>query len=85
MSDETAPVRRVMQAALNAEAEQAEDPKAELSAKYGQLWDTKELQEEFSVNGFLAPFVSVTRKSDGVKGTMLFSHYPRFYHSFSPE
>jgi hypothetical protein len=29
--------------------------------------------------------VSVTRRADGVKGTLMFSHRPRFYHSFDAD
>lgn len=53
--------------------------KDELAAKYGQLWDTKQLQQDFSVKGFMAPLVVVERKSDGAKGTMEFIHAPRYY------
>lgn len=37
-----------------------------------QGWTTQELQEEFDVIGFSMGFVVVKRKSDGVKGSMLF-------------
>lgn len=84
MTDPTENIRRAMVGAINAEAAQAVDPRAELGAKYGQLWDTTEMQADYSVSGFMAPFVVVVRKSDGVKGTLMFSHSPRFYHSFSP-
>jgi hypothetical protein len=40
--------------------------------------------EEFSVVGFAAPFVVVRRKSDGVKGTLGFTHSPRVYFNFEP-
>lgn len=50
----------------------------------GPLWDTQEMQEEFSVSGFAAPFVVVTRKSDGVRGTLTFVHSPRVYFDFVP-
>lgn len=84
--DPTEATRRVMQGALNSEAAELaktiEDPRAALEAKYGQLWDTAEMQAEYSVSGFAAPMIVVTRKSDGVRGTLLFSHMPRFYHSF---
>ena len=86
MSDPTEFIRRVMQNEFNAEAAElvrtTDDPRAALEAKYGQVWDTKELQADFSVSGFMAPLVGVTRKSDGVRGTLAFSHSPRFYHSF---
>jgi hypothetical protein len=36
------------------------------------------------VIGFLAPFVVVRRKIDGVKGSLEFQHHPRFYFGFSP-
>jgi len=45
-------------------------------------WDTKELQQEFTVDSFMAPFVVVTRKVDGVKGSMEFTHNPRVYFNF---
>jgi len=48
----------------------------------GQKWDTAELQRDFEVLGFAAPFVFVVRKSDNVKGTLEFTHRPRFYFNF---
>ena len=30
----------------------------------------------------MAPFVAVRRKSDGAKGSMEFTHSPRFYFNF---
>jgi hypothetical protein len=50
---------------------------------YGQVWDTQELQQDFEVAGFLAPFVLVWRKSDGMQGSLIFQHLPRFYWSFT--
>jgi hypothetical protein len=47
-------------------------------------YDTQQLQEHFTVQGFLAPFVSVIRKADGVKGVMMFTHSPRRYFDFTP-
>ena len=82
--DKTEALARSQQAALNTEAAAASDPRAELSAKYGQLWDTSEMQADYVVEGFGAPYVVVVRKADGVRGSLAFSHRPRFYHSFSP-
>jgi len=48
------------------------------------VWDTDQLRAEFEVTGFMAPFVAVRRKSDGVKGAMMFQHHPRFYFDFQP-
>jgi hypothetical protein len=53
-----------------------------LEAEYGQVWDTAELQRDFDVTGFMAPFVVVRRKADGVKGSLEFRHSPRFYFNF---
>ena len=58
--------------------------KEELERKYGQLWNTKELQEEFEVISFWAPTVTVIRKLDNQRGTMEFQHFPRYYYSFIP-
>jgi hypothetical protein len=46
-------------------------------------WDTEELKREFTVIGFMAPFVLVVRKSDGVRGSMEFTHKPRYYFNFT--
>ena len=54
----------------------------ELESAYGTVYDTKELQEVFSVSSFLAPLVLVTRRADGVEGALLFTHNPRFYFNF---
>lgn len=47
-----------------------------------QTWDTESLQRDFVVHGFLAPFIAVTRKADGVKGSLEFTHSPRKYFNF---
>jgi hypothetical protein len=50
-----------------------------------QRWNTQQLKEEFEVHSFLAPFVFVTRKSDKVKGSLEFTHSPRWYFNFKGE
>jgi hypothetical protein len=89
LTDPTENIRRYQQAEINAEAaaiaEVSADPRVELEALYGKLWDTAEMGTDFSVSGFMAPYVVVTRRSDGVKGTLMFSHRPRFYHSFDAD
>ena len=48
----------------------------------GQEWTTESLQADFTVQAFAAPFVLVTRKADGVKGSLRFKHSPRVYYGF---
>lgn len=74
-------IRGVLQTAINAAATDRE----KLEAAHGQVWDTQELQNDFTVRGFAAPFICVTRKSDGVKGLLTFQHAPRFYFNFVAE
>ena len=45
----------------------------------GQTWTTEELQADFEVRGFLAPYVVVRRKADGLVGSLMFRHSPRLY------
>jgi hypothetical protein len=52
---------------------------------HGRVWDTAELNEEFAVIGFLAPFVVVRRKADGSKGSLEFQNNPRFFFNFVPD
>jgi hypothetical protein len=56
-----------------------------LEKEYGQVWNTEELGRDFDVQGFMAPFVVVKRKSDGVVGSLEFQHSPRFYYGFTPD
>ena len=50
--------------------------------EHGKAWTTEELQKDFDVLGFLAPYVAVCRKADGVRGSLRFDHSPRLYYSF---
>jgi hypothetical protein len=81
MPDDTEYIRRGMCAEINANA----GPRAELEAKHGQVWDTAELGRDFEVLGFAAPLVVVRRRSDRVRGSLMFQHSPRFYFGFQPE
>lgn len=61
---------------------------AELAARVAageQVWDTKQLQAEFEVISFMAPFVMVRRRADQVKGTLMFAHQPRYYFGWEPD
>jgi hypothetical protein len=44
-----------------------------------KTWTTEEFKAEFEMHALLAPIVYVTRKADGVKGTLMFRHHPRLY------
>ena len=48
----------------------------------GPTWTTTQLQQEFEVIGFQAPYVVVRRRSDGVLGTLEFEHSPRIYYAW---
>ena len=79
--DITENLRREMSAQINAEAGSREA----LEAQHGQVWNTDELTTDFSVQGFMAPYVVVKRKSDNKKGSMMFQHSPRFYYGFQED
>ncbi len=78
MHDPTEASRRAMMAEINHEPGSREA----LEAARGQVWDTEQLRQDFTVHGFMAPFIGVTRKSDNVRGSLLFQHYPRYYFGF---
>ena len=71
-------VRQQTEQAANAQE------RARLEATYGQVWDKDQLRQDFEVLQFAAPMVIVTRRADGVRGTIYFTHMPRFYYSFQP-
>lgn len=58
---------------------QVGQPAIDLAADEGQKWTTAQLQQDFTVVGFAAPYVVVVRKSDGKRGTLEFTHSPRYY------
>lgn len=80
MIDETEGIRRELGATINAEPGSREY----LEAQHDQVWDTNQLQEDFTVLGFMSPMIAVIRKSDGIKGSLFFQHGPRFYFNFQP-
>jgi hypothetical protein len=63
----------------------AGQPAADLAADQGQTWTTQELQRDFEVIGFAAPFVVVRRRSDGQRGSLEFTHSPRVYFGWRPD
>jgi hypothetical protein len=77
-TDPTETIRRAEQARINAEAAE----RATLEAKHGQVWSTEEMTRDFTVSGFGAPLIVVTRKADGQRGSLYFQHRPRFYWGF---
>lgn len=50
-----------------------------------QTWTTEEMTRDFEVRGFMAPYVVVKRRSDGVVGSLEFTHSPRVYFHFEPD
>ena len=54
-------------------------PHKDEQADTGPRWTTQEMQRDFEVIGFAAPLVVVRRRSDGVKGSLEFTHMPRVY------
>jgi hypothetical protein len=59
-------------------------PARDLAAA-GQRWTTEEMHHDFAVVSFLAPFVVVRRRADGVTGCLEFTHLPRWYFNFVPD
>jgi hypothetical protein len=83
-NDPTELPRRIMSAVINSavESEDKQKERVRLEAKFGQVWNTDEVQRDFEITGFMAPFCIVVRKSDGARGLMAFQHMPRFYFDF---
>ncbi len=76
--DHTEKLRRALQADINSKLAE----RKALETEHGEVWDSIELNQVYTVEGFLAPFVGVIRKADGKKGTLEFQHAPRFYFNF---
>ena len=59
--------------------------KAQLTAQYGEVMTTEEMRAKYEVISFCAPCVSVERRADHKRGTLEFTHMPRFYFDFVAE
>jgi hypothetical protein len=77
MIDDTESVRRDMLA--------TGQPQADLAATTGERWDHEQVRDAFEIIGFMAPFAVAIRKSTGKKGTLMFTHHPRFYFSWQED
>jgi hypothetical protein len=80
MSDPTEAARRQRLAEINL----VPGSREALEAQHGKVWDTDQLTEDFEAIGFMAPYIVVRRRSDGVKGSLEFQHSPRLYWGFEP-
>ena len=80
-TDPTEDARRALVAEINCDLAE----RATLETRYGRVWNTAELANEFEVLGFAAPFVVVKRKGDNKMGSLMFQHHPRYYFSFQED
>ena len=78
MIDPTEDARRALVAVINSQAAE----RASLEERYGQVWDTSELANDFEVLDFAAPLVVVRRKADDKLGSLFFQAQPRYYFAF---
>ena len=78
MSDDTEPARRELLPLMT-------DQLAAARAHGEPVWDVHALRARFEVLGYMAPFVVVIRRSDGAKGSLMFTHHPRLYFGWEPE
>ncbi len=81
MNDPTEAIRQKLTAEVNA----VEGSREYLEAEHGEVWDTTQLQQEFEVLSFMAPFVVVRRRSDRAMGSVMFQASPRYYFSFKAD
>lgn len=83
MSNPTENTRKQTVTELNSD----DATKAELQQKHGRVWTTNEMREEFDALGFMfmAPFIIVCKKDTGERGSLMFTHSPRYYFAWKPE
>lgn len=79
MNDETEAYRRARVGELNQYPSEELERREALEAEHGQVWTTPEMRSAFEVIGFAAPFVVVKERVTGKRGTLEFTHMPRFY------
>ena len=80
-TDPTEDARRALVAEIDCQPAE----RAALVERYGPIWNTSELTNDFEVLEFAAPFVIVRRKADKKLGSLMFQHYTRYYFSFEED
>ena len=60
-------------------AEPIADERDELEARYGQVWDTRQLARDFILLGIQPARLFVRRKNDGMTGWLAYPHAPGFW------
>jgi len=76
-AEATESIRRAMMA--------RDQPASDLAANTAHTWTPDQMRAEFDVDGFMAPFVVVRRRSDGARGMLEFTHLPRVYFNWTPD
>lgn len=71
--------------AILIEAGVPEGDREQILASGGPVYTTAEATDLFHFISFSAPFAFVRRKADGVKGTLEFTHHPRWYFDFQAD
>jgi hypothetical protein len=79
--DETEPARRQLVQDINANPGSREF----LENIHGQVWDTTQLQDDFLIERFMAPFVVGTKKDTDKRGSLMYQPTPRFYFSWTED
>ena len=59
--------------------------KAELERRHGRVWGPAGMAADFTVIGFMAPYVAVRRRADGKIGSLEFQHEPRLYFNWQED
>ena len=62
-----------------------EKVRKELEAYFPDVMETDEATKKYEFIGFAAPYAIVRDRATGVRGSLEFTHMPRFYFNFSPE
>lgn len=66
-------------------ADEAAALRKELATRHADVMTTDEMRAKYEVSGFMAPFVAVTDKQTGKKGSLEFTHMPRFYFGWTAD
>ena len=87
MHDNTETTRKIHMVLINAGYSDNEIERyQELVNTYGKdnVWTSDQISQDFNIEGFMAPYVVGTRRVDNVRGSLTFTHSPRFYFDFKP-
>ena len=70
---------------MKIESQEEQIARLALEQRHSEVLNTEQATEKYQFLSFSAPYVIAIEKTTGIKGSLAFTHMPRFYYNWTPE